>query len=287
MWTNWHVMSLAILNRGRQDLSDAYQERMARALGPVRVCMAAEQLKGPDILLPLYTALGTRRVRIDAVGGEQGGDRGGAGRGVGRGRGLPPSILAESATSTDHDDALATSRQPREWTPWATTWARPAHPLQRDSDVRARGHPGPQGRRGGAALGRRAGLHRDGRLLRAQALPGPADRLRLSHGWLPRRARPAGLAPQGSARRRRRRGHDPGDLVDHQRRSPGAAERQRIEDGAVRRRRVEGPRRAIPTGGGDHDARRVPRRKVWAIGSTGMRTSAKRRGGRARRSAAR
>ena len=56
---------------GRQELSDEYQERMARALGPVRVCMAAEQLKGPDILLPLYTALGTR-MHIERRGREQG-----------------------------------------------------------------------------------------------------------------------------------------------------------------------------------------------------------------------
>ena len=62
--TNWHVMSLAILNQGRgAEPSDEYKERMARALGPVRICMAAKQAKGPDILLPLYTALGTRLQR--------------------------------------------------------------------------------------------------------------------------------------------------------------------------------------------------------------------------------
>ena len=104
--TNWHVMSLAILNRGRQDLSDAYQERMARALGPVRVCMAAEQLKGPDILLPLYTALGTR-MHIERRGREQDEIEAVLAEALAE-VGLPPS-LAEAATSTDHDDALAAS----------------------------------------------------------------------------------------------------------------------------------------------------------------------------------
>ncbi len=58
--TEWHVMSLAILNAGRSELSEEYKQRMARAKGPVRVCIAAEQMKGRDILLPLYTAIGGR-----------------------------------------------------------------------------------------------------------------------------------------------------------------------------------------------------------------------------------
>ena len=43
----WHVMSLAILNEGRDELSDEYKARLALAKGPVRVCIAAEQMKGP------------------------------------------------------------------------------------------------------------------------------------------------------------------------------------------------------------------------------------------------
>jgi len=55
----WHVMSLAILNQGR-DLSEDYQRSMDRAWGPVRVVTAAQIRFGDDVVLPLYTAIGTR-----------------------------------------------------------------------------------------------------------------------------------------------------------------------------------------------------------------------------------
>ncbi|WP_309647055.1 disulfide bond formation protein DsbA [Nocardioides sp.] len=55
----WHVMSLAYLNKDK-DISDEYREMLEPAWGPVRVCIAAEQKHGRDVLLPLYTAMGTR-----------------------------------------------------------------------------------------------------------------------------------------------------------------------------------------------------------------------------------
>ncbi len=55
----WHVMSLAYLNQDK-DIPEDYRELLAPAWGPVRVCIAAEQKHGPDVLLPLYTAMGTR-----------------------------------------------------------------------------------------------------------------------------------------------------------------------------------------------------------------------------------
>ncbi|MCU1498486.1 MAG: hypothetical protein JWM47_2439 [Acidimicrobiales bacterium] len=55
----FHVMSLALLNEGRE-LSPDYADAMARALGPVRVCIAAEAQFGNEVLEPLYTAIGTR-----------------------------------------------------------------------------------------------------------------------------------------------------------------------------------------------------------------------------------
>jgi 2-hydroxychromene-2-carboxylate isomerase len=98
----WHVMSLSVLNEDKPDLPERYTELLVKGWGPVRVCIAAEQKAGPEVLGPLYTALGTRfhhdkapieRATIEAALAEVG----------------LPADLADTMDSADLDEALRAS----------------------------------------------------------------------------------------------------------------------------------------------------------------------------------
>jgi protein-disulfide isomerase-like protein with CxxC motif len=101
---HWHVMSLAVLNEGRDDLPEGYKERLKQAWGPVRVCVAAEQKYGTEYVLPLYTAIGTRfhdekaergRATIEAALAEVG----------------LPAELADAMDSTEYDELIRASHK--------------------------------------------------------------------------------------------------------------------------------------------------------------------------------
>ena len=98
----WHVMSLSVLNDGR-DLPADYGEKLAGLWGPVRVLIAAEQAYGNEVLLPLYTAFGERmhherRNTFDLAFYEESLTEAGL-----------PIDLADAAGSTAYDDALLRS----------------------------------------------------------------------------------------------------------------------------------------------------------------------------------
>ena len=98
----WSVMSLAVLNHGR-DLPEDYRAKMDQAWGPVRVIMATRDKVGDEIVKPLYDALGERihhrkeDLDVAIAGALEALDL--------------PAELAEAATSDEHDDVLRASHQ--------------------------------------------------------------------------------------------------------------------------------------------------------------------------------
>jgi hypothetical protein len=54
----WNIFSLAVLNEGRE-LKPEYRERIDKTWGPVRVIAAAKKKNGYEVVLPLYSEIGT------------------------------------------------------------------------------------------------------------------------------------------------------------------------------------------------------------------------------------
>lgn len=98
---NFHIMSLGVLNEG-QDVPADYRELIDQTWGPVRVIVAAAQLKGDGVLRDIYTAMGRRiwnenNHDFDAVIRESLAELG------------LPAELAKAATSTEYDAQLRAS----------------------------------------------------------------------------------------------------------------------------------------------------------------------------------
>ena len=98
---DFHVMSLAVLNEDK-DIPADYRKLLQTGWGPVRVLIAAEVAHGPEVVRPLYGAMGTRIHREKA-------DRDRAMMVAALTEVGLPTGLADAADSTDHDERLRSS----------------------------------------------------------------------------------------------------------------------------------------------------------------------------------
>nr|WP_238431125.1 DsbA family protein [Frankia nepalensis] len=98
----WHVMSLAVLNSGREDIPEQYKAMIPAMWGPVRVVAAAAAAHGDEVLGPLYTALGRRRHIEKAEWSREVFEEALAEVGL-------PGTLAAAAESTEYDEAVRAS----------------------------------------------------------------------------------------------------------------------------------------------------------------------------------
>lgn len=100
--TAFHLMSLSVLNEGRDNLSEDYRRGLDAGWAPVRVALAIEQHYGQEQLSAFYTAVGTRlhvrgeelnRALLEAALADIG----------------LPAEMADAGDTGDNDDALRAS----------------------------------------------------------------------------------------------------------------------------------------------------------------------------------